>query len=155
MFSASSITGGSNLPPIDDLKASPQFFFFNSTRSNLNRIRFAFLAFLSRVLKVIINKLYLRRRAITLNNQNQNVILGCLVIYELQCPLLRYHHDLTMVRIPPSGHISFIQRRIYVDATSLRCINFNATLNKRHVLAGPNNNDIERVCPQANDDKSA
>ena len=35
----------------------------------------------------------------------------------------------------PSGHMTFIQRRINVDATSWRCIDVNATLYKRHVHA--------------------
>ena len=34
------------------------------------------------------------------------------------------------------GQMTFIQRRFYVEATSLRCIDINATLYKRHVPAG-------------------
>ena len=36
----------------------------------------------------------------------------------------------------PSGHITFIQRRLNVDATSWRCIDVEATLYRRHVSAG-------------------
>ena len=35
----------------------------------------------------------------------------------------------------PSGHMTYIQRRINVDAT-LRCIDVNAMLHTRHVPAG-------------------
>ena len=36
----------------------------------------------------------------------------------------------------PSGYISFIQRRLNVDATACRCIDVEATVFKRHVPAG-------------------
>ena len=36
----------------------------------------------------------------------------------------------------PSGHITFIQRCLNVDATSWRCIDVEATLYRRHVSAG-------------------
>ena len=36
----------------------------------------------------------------------------------------------------PSGHMTFIQRRLNVDATSWRCIDVEATLYRRHVSAG-------------------
>ena len=36
----------------------------------------------------------------------------------------------------PSGHMTSIQRRLNVDATSWRCIDVEATLYRRHVSAG-------------------
>ena len=36
----------------------------------------------------------------------------------------------------PSGHMTFIQSRINVEATSGRCVDVNATLYKRHVPVG-------------------
>ena len=36
----------------------------------------------------------------------------------------------------PSGHMTLIQRRLNVDATSWRCIDVEPTLYKRHVPAG-------------------
>ena len=36
----------------------------------------------------------------------------------------------------PSGHTTFIQRRLNVGATSWRCIDVETTLYRRHVLAG-------------------
>ena len=42
----------------------------------------------------------------------------------------------------PSGHMTFIQRRINVDATSWRCIDVGTTLYKRHMSAGKHFLDI-------------
>ena len=36
----------------------------------------------------------------------------------------------------PSGHMTFIQRRINVDATSWRCMDVNATMYKGYVRIG-------------------
>ena len=36
----------------------------------------------------------------------------------------------------PSGHMTFMQHRLNVDATSWRCIDVEATLYRRHVSAG-------------------
>ena len=41
-----------------------------------------------------------------------------------------------VMKIHPSGHMTVIQRRMNVDATSWRCLDGNATLYKRHVPAG-------------------
>ena len=41
--------------------------------------------------------------------------------------------QLSMIRILPSGHMTFMQRRLNVDATSQRCIDVVATLYRRHV----------------------
>ena len=41
-----------------------------------------------------------------------------------------------MIEIHPSGHMTLIQRRLNVDATSWRCIDVEPTLYKRYVPAG-------------------
>ena len=44
--------------------------------------------------------------------------------------------DVLTLQVPPSGHMTFIQRRLNVDAMSGRCIDVEATLYLRHVPAG-------------------
>ena len=42
-----------------------------------------------------------------------------------------------------NGHMTFIQRRLDVDVTSMRCIDVEATLHKRYVTAGRRYIDVE------------
>ena len=49
-----------------------------------------------------------------------------------QCLLLKFVHNMLSI---PSRHMTLIQRRLNVDATSWRCIDVAATLYNRHVPA--------------------
>ena len=50
--------------------------------------------------------------------------------------LLQYTFFMSVSSTMPSRHMTLIQRRLNVDATSWRCIDVDATLCKRHVPAG-------------------
>ena len=49
--------------------------------------------------------------------------------------LFLFFSECFSVRVP-SGHMTFIQSRLNVDATSGLCIDVEATLYRRHVAAG-------------------
>ena len=54
-------------------------------------------------------------------------------------------HPQWLTSIYSSGHMTFIQRRLNVDATSWRCIDVEATLYWRHAPAGMFQRNITRI----------
>ena len=56
--------------------------------------------------------------------------------------------SLVSCNLGPSRHMTFIQRRLNVDATSRRCIDVEATLYRHHVSAGwiLNTLDNQLIC---------
>ena len=54
----------------------------------------------------------------------------------LQAHIQCFNQWVTLLVIHPSKHMTLIQPRLNVDATSWRCIDVELTLHKRHVPAG-------------------